>query len=161
MISRLGAYSGLLGERPAVLAQNQSCPSKYALPRHRGVRCGVNSSHFHWRPLCCSLKSYHVGGEGKMEPPDSWPWTRISHPPLFRRLTEKLGLSAFSAPQLSCILSLVLLGFKTPNLGMPRWLTGWAQVMILGSWDGVLHQVPCMEPASPFACLLFKIIKNR
>ena len=26
-----------------------------------------------------------------------------------------------------------------------------AQVMILGSWDQVLHQAPCREPASPCA----------
>ena len=26
-----------------------------------------------------------------------------------------------------------------------------AQVVILGSWDQVLHQVPGSEPASPFA----------
>ena len=28
-----------------------------------------------------------------------------------------------------------------------------AQGMILESWDGVPHQAPCMEPASPFACV--------
>ena len=28
-----------------------------------------------------------------------------------------------------------------------------AQGVILGSWDLVLHQVPCMEPASPSACV--------
>ena len=28
-----------------------------------------------------------------------------------------------------------------------------AQVMILGSWDWVPHQAPCMEPASPSACV--------
>ena len=28
-----------------------------------------------------------------------------------------------------------------------------AQVMILGSWERVLHRVPRMEPASPSACV--------
>ena len=28
-----------------------------------------------------------------------------------------------------------------------------AQVMILGSWDRGLHRAPCMEPASPSACV--------
>ena len=28
-----------------------------------------------------------------------------------------------------------------------------AQGVILGSWDQVLHQAPCMEPASPSACV--------
>ena len=28
-----------------------------------------------------------------------------------------------------------------------------AQGVILGSWDGVLHWAPCMEPASPSACV--------
>ena len=28
-----------------------------------------------------------------------------------------------------------------------------AQGMILESWDQVLHWAPCMEPASPSACL--------
>ena len=26
-----------------------------------------------------------------------------------------------------------------------------AQVMIVGSWDGILHQAPCREPVSPSA----------
>ena len=29
----------------------------------------------------------------------------------------------------------------------------WAQVMILGFWDRVLHQAPCWEPASPSVSL--------
>ena len=28
-----------------------------------------------------------------------------------------------------------------------------AQVMIPGSWDLVLHQAPCREPASPSPCV--------
>ena len=28
-----------------------------------------------------------------------------------------------------------------------------AQGIIPGSWDRVLHQAPCREPASPFACV--------
>ena len=28
-----------------------------------------------------------------------------------------------------------------------------ALVVIQGSWDGVLHQAPCIEPASPSACV--------
>ena len=28
-----------------------------------------------------------------------------------------------------------------------------AQGMILDSWDGVPHRAPCMEPASPSACV--------
>ena len=28
-----------------------------------------------------------------------------------------------------------------------------AQGLIPGSWDRVLHRVPCMEPASPSACV--------
>ena len=28
-----------------------------------------------------------------------------------------------------------------------------AQVMIVGSWDRVLHQSPCKEPASSSACV--------
>ena len=28
-----------------------------------------------------------------------------------------------------------------------------AQVVILGSWDRVLHQAPCGKPASPSACV--------
>ena len=37
---------------------------------------------------------------------------------------------------------------------MPGWLSGWASAFgsghdPLGSWDGVLHQAPCREPASP------------
>ena len=28
-----------------------------------------------------------------------------------------------------------------------------AQIMTLGSWDRVSHQAPCMEPASPSACV--------
>ena len=28
-----------------------------------------------------------------------------------------------------------------------------AQVVIPGSWDRVLHQAPCREPASPSACV--------
>ena len=40
------------------------------------------------------------------------------------------------------------------------WVAQWlsvclplAQVMILGSWDRVLHQALCEEPASPSACV--------
>ena len=48
-----------------------------------------------------------------------------------------------------------LFSIKT-GTGAPGWLSGWAsafgsQVMILGSWDWVLHQAPCREPALPFA----------
>ena len=28
-----------------------------------------------------------------------------------------------------------------------------AQSVILGSWDQVLHRAPCVEPASPSACV--------
>ena len=40
-------------------------------------------------------------------------------------------------------------------LGTPGWLSGLplAQVMILGSWDRVLHRAPHREPASPSACV--------
>ena len=31
------------------------------------------------------------------------------------------------------------------------WVAQWLSVMILGSWDRVLHQASCKEPASPSA----------
>ena len=41
--------------------------------------------------------------------------------------------------------------------GQPRWLSGLAppavQGMILETRDPVPHQAPCMEPASPSACV--------
>ena len=41
--------------------------------------------------------------------------------------------------------------------GQPGWLSGLvlpsAQGMILGSWDRVPHQAPCMESGSPSACV--------
>ena len=40
---------------------------------------------------------------------------------------------------------------------MPGWLSGLApplaQGVILESWDRVPHGAPCMEPASPSACV--------
>ena len=40
---------------------------------------------------------------------------------------------------------------------MPGWLSGLAppsaQGVILETWDGVPRQAPCMEPASPSACV--------
>ena len=43
------------------------------------------------------------------------------------------------------------------NLGQPGWLSGLAlpsaQGVILETWDRVSHQAPCMEPASPSACV--------
>ena len=42
-------------------------------------------------------------------------------------------------------------------LGQPGWLSGSAppsaQVVILETRDRVTHQAPCMEPASPSACV--------
>ena len=41
--------------------------------------------------------------------------------------------------------------------GQPRWLNGLAlpssQGVILETWDRVLRWAPCMEPASPSACV--------
>ncbi|CAK7311989.1 hypothetical protein VULLAG_LOCUS16466 [Vulpes lagopus] len=50
-------------------------------------------------------------------------------------------------------------GFENEKLdeGQPRWLSGLAspsaQGMILKTWDGVPCRAPCMEPASPSACV--------
>ena len=41
--------------------------------------------------------------------------------------------------------------------GQPEWLSGLVppsvQGVILETWDRVLHQAPCMEPASPSTCV--------
>ena len=41
--------------------------------------------------------------------------------------------------------------------GQPRWRSGLAPPaawgVILETWDGVPHRAPCMEPASPSACV--------
>ena len=43
------------------------------------------------------------------------------------------------------------------NLGQPGWLRGLVlssiQGVILETWDRVPGRAPCMEPASPFACV--------
>ena len=47
--------------------------------------------------------------------------------------------------------------FKKQGLGQPGWLSSLAppsaQGVILEIWDGVPHQAPCMEPASPSVCV--------
>ena len=47
--------------------------------------------------------------------------------------------------------------FKTGTAGQPGWLSGlappWAQGRILDFLDQVPHQTPCVEPASPSACV--------
>ena len=60
------AYAVFLGERPAaVLTQSQTCPSKYALARHKEEGFDVRGACLHRGPLYCSLQSHHVGGEGE------------------------------------------------------------------------------------------------
>ena len=50
-------------------------------------------------------------------------------------------------------------GLKMVLGGIPGWLSGLAPAfgpgrdVILESQDGVLHQAPCVEPASPSACI--------
>ena len=50
-----------------------------------------------------------------------------------------------------------LASMKAMASGIPGWLSGLApalaQGVILGSWDRVPHWAPCMEPASPSACV--------
>ena len=36
-----------------------------------------------------------------------------------------------------------------------------AQLMILGSWDQVLHQAPCMDPAFLSACVSASLCVNK
>ena len=47
--------------------------------------------------------------------------------------------------------------FKIKNVGQPGWLSGLAprlaRGVILGSRDRVPRRAPCMEPASPSACV--------
>ena len=47
--------------------------------------------------------------------------------------------------------------FRKSNIRAPGWLSGLVSaltwVVIPGSWDPVPHQAPCMEPASPSACV--------
>ena len=46
---------------------------------------------------------------------------------------------------------------KNTRLGIPGWLSGLvppsARGLILETWDRVPRQAPCMEPASPSACV--------
>ena len=54
--------------------------------------------------------------------------------------------------------SAVMLMFHLRHyFGQAKWLSGLAppsaQGMILESWDRVPRQAPCMEPASPSACV--------
>ena len=46
---------------------------------------------------------------------------------------------------------------KISKTGQPRWLSGLVppstQGVILESWDQVPRRTPCMEPASPSACV--------
>ena len=47
--------------------------------------------------------------------------------------------------------------YQKISVGQPGWLSGLAQPsaqgMILESWDPVPRQAPCMESASPSACV--------
>lgn len=45
-----------------MLGHSQTCPSKNAPARSRGIGFGVNSSPPPLGKLCCSLKSDHAGG---------------------------------------------------------------------------------------------------
>ena len=53
------------------------------------------------------------------------------------------------------------LSFKANMAGQPGWLSGLApplaQGMILETRDQAPHQAPCMEPASPSACLCLSV----
>ena len=53
---------------------------------------------------------------------------------------------------------------RNQGSGWPGWLSGLvppsAQGMILETWDRVPHQAPCMEPASPSACLSVSLINK-
>ena len=55
------------------------------------------------------------------------------------------------------ILLLHIQTIRIINIGQPGWLSGLAlpsaQGVILETQDRVPHQTPCMEPASPSACI--------
>lgn len=105
-----------MGHACTALAQSQSWPEKKVLAKHRGVGFDVSGSHLHWRLLCCSLKSEHVGSKGKMVPPHSLVSRQvISYPLLGRKHSQKSkGHQHTWCPAFLC-LSLAWLGFKTPN----------------------------------------------
>ena len=54
-------------------------------------------------------------------------------------------------------LTIIMLSQKKPDIGQPGQLSDLAlplaQGVILGSWDRVLYRAPCMESASPSACV--------
>lgn len=108
---RCTACVALLGSRPTRLVRSQYCCEKSMCLAHRG------GPHIHQGPLCRSLGSNHVGGEGKRAPSHSLvsgqglPLPRCSE-------SSHRKPRAIRTPrtQLPCILSLAQLGFKTPHL---------------------------------------------
>ena len=64
----------------------------------------------------------------------------------------------YKSPWNIIYLYISILKGKLGMLGAPGWLSSWASAFgsghdpgVLGSWDGILHQAPCREPASPSA----------
>lgn len=105
------AFIVLLGERFTMLAHSQSCPSKRkALSKHKGQLPPPLG------PLCCSLMSCWFGIKTKMAPYSLVSIQGISQPELFRKPSQKSESHQDAWSPLLLHLSLVNLGFKTPNL---------------------------------------------
>ena len=74
-------------------------------------------------------------------------------------LLAKVGLDIVQVKTTDAHYRILLLQIKL--MRTPGWLSGLvpplAQGVILETWDWVPHRAPCMEPASPSACVCLSL----